>query len=172
MILFKPETMEKMEEKASSPCGLPAWVAQVPFVVLSTLDGQGRPDSRAMLNLRNETLYPQMADLYRAEKDPWAVYLTTNASSEKMRQINRDSRASLYFFDGETYRGCSLSGRIGPVDDPQIRRRAWGAGWEEYYPQGADSPDYVLLRFVPSRIGRYADLQKTTEEIPPRLSEK
>ena len=137
---------------------LPPLVFSAPFAVLSTLDADGYPDARAMLNLRNERLYPHLADLYRQDENPMAVYLTTNTSSEKSAQIAACPRACLYFFDGDGYAGVSLRGKVQIVADREFKRRAWAPGWEEYYPGGADSQDFTMLRFVPERIKSYADL--------------
>ncbi|GHU82853.1 hypothetical protein FACS189415_4000 [Bacteroidia bacterium] len=53
------------------------------IVNLTTIDKNGFPSTRAMLNLRNKQQYPHLVVLYEAENKPLTVYLTTNTSSAK-----------------------------------------------------------------------------------------
>ena len=42
-----------------------------------------------------------------------------------------------------------LSGNIEIVQEQDIRHALWEDGWERYYPQGMDDPDYTVLRLQP-----------------------
>lgn len=137
---------------------LPQIVFTSEFAVLSTIDSRGYPHTRAMLNLRNEKLYPHLEPLYRADENPLAIYLTTNTSSEKTVEILSCPKACLYYFDGPHYRGVCLRGKIEVVTDAGFKKQAWGPGWEEYYPDGVGSEDFAMLRFVPESLESYADL--------------
>ena len=137
---------------------LPQIVFTSEFVVLSTIDSRGYPHTRAMLNLRNEKLHPHLQALYRADGNPLAIYLTTNTSSEKTAEILSCPKASLYYFDGAHYKGVCLRGEIEVMTDAGFKKQAWGPGWEEYYPDGVGSDDFVMLRFMPESIESYANL--------------
>ena len=67
------------------------------IVYLSTVDAEGYPSTRAMLNLRNKNHFSHLDPLYKAEKNPFTVYLTTNSTSQKNREI-RQMRKLLYIF--------------------------------------------------------------------------
>ena len=135
----------------------------LPFADLTTIDRGGFPSTRAMLNLRNTQRYPHMAALYAAEENPLTVFLTTNASSEKVAEIQRDSRACLYYCEYQGFHGILLQGMVEIVTDETIRQKAWQKGWEVYYPKG--DADYVLLRFTPNKLKVYSNFSVTTEGI-------
>jgi len=135
----------------------------LPFVDLTTIDRMGFPSTRAMLNLRNTQRYPHMVALHEVEENPLAVYLTTNASSEKVNEIQQDPRACLYYCEYGAFLGILLQGMVEIVTDKTIRQKAWQKGWEVYYPKG--DADYVLLRFVPNKLKVYSNFSVATEML-------
>jgi pyridoxamine 5'-phosphate oxidase len=116
---------------------------------LTTMGEDGYPRTRAILNLRNPALYPNLADLFDEHREDFLVYVGTNTSSAKVRQIQRDPRGSIYYCHPKRFRGVLLIGEIELVDDPSVRHALWTDGWEIYYPSGRDDPDYAVLRFLP-----------------------
>ena len=135
----------------------------LPFVDLTTIDKNGFPATRAMLNLRNKRDFPHLAALYKAERNPLTVYLTTNTSSAKFAEIQQNAKACLYYCEAGAFHGVLLQGTIEIVADNELRRKAWMKGWEVYYPAG-DS-DYTLLRFVPNKLKTYANFSVATETL-------
>ena len=133
------------------------------FVDLSTIDKNGFPATRAMLNLRNKQEYPHLAALYKSEDNPLTVYLTTNTSSEKFTEIRQNTKACLYYCEAHAFHGVLLQGTIEIITDKEIRQRAWQKGWEIYYPAG-DS-DYTLLRFVPNTLKIYSNFSVMKEML-------
>jgi len=69
----KQETLLEVIESAS-------------IVYLSTMDAEGFPSTRAMLNLRNKEQFPHLMAMYEKEENPLTVYLTTNTSSAKIKE--------------------------------------------------------------------------------------
>lgn len=137
---------------------LPRIVETSGTVCLATIGTDGCPSVRAMLNLRNTSLYPHLAPLYAREKNPLAIYLTTNASSAKMGEIRACPKACLYYCDSGRFLGITLKGNIEVVEDAAFKAAAWGPGWEQYYPEGPQSDDFVMLRFTPAAVKSYSDL--------------
>lgn len=45
-----------------------------------------------------------------------------------------------------------LAGDIEIVDDQKIKHALWNEGWEKYYPNGPDDPDYSVLRLFPKNV--------------------
>jgi general stress protein 26 len=133
------------------------------IVELTTIDKNGFPSTRAMLNLRNKQQYPHLVALYEAENNPLTVYLTTNTSSEKFGEIRQNGKACLYYCEPQNFHGILLQGTVEIVTDNELRQKAWQKGWKIYYPEG-DS-DYTLLRFVPDRLKTYANFSVATENI-------
>ena len=133
------------------------------IVDLTTIDKDGFPSTRAMLNLRNKQEFPHLVELYKAEQNPLAVYLTTNTSSEKFTEIQHNTKACLYYCEANNFHGILLQGTIEIVTDKELRRKAWLKGWEIYYPAG-DS-DYTLLRFIPNKLKTYSNFSVMKEKI-------
>ena len=133
------------------------------FVDLTTIDSNGFPSTRAMLNLRNKEQYPHLVAIYSEEKNPLTVYMTTNTSSEKIREIAENGKACLYFCEAGFFHGILLQGVVEHVTDKEFRKRVWQKGWEIYYPKGDE--DYSALRFIPNKLKSYSNYQVITEEI-------
>ncbi|MDR0704313.1 MAG: pyridoxamine 5'-phosphate oxidase family protein [Planctomycetaceae bacterium] len=133
------------------------------FVELTTIDRNGFPSTRAMLNLRNKQQYPHLVESYKTESNPLAVYLTTNTSSEKIEEIMENRNACLYYCHPETFHGILLQGTIEHVTDKIFKQKIWQDGWEIYYPKGEE--DYSVLRFVPNRLKIYSNFNVQKEKI-------
>ncbi|MDR1673584.1 MAG: pyridoxamine 5'-phosphate oxidase family protein [Bacteroidales bacterium] len=133
------------------------------FVELTTINRNGFPSTRAMLNLRNRQQYPHLVELYNAENNPLAVYLTTNTSSEKISEIAENGKSCLYYCRPEAFHGILLQGTVEHVTDRAFKQKVWQDGWEIYYPKGEE--DYAVLRFVPDRLKTYANFTVQTEKI-------
>jgi len=139
----------KQTEKQKEFLGI---IESAEVVYLSTIDAEGYPSTRAMLNLRNKNHFSHLDPLYKAEENPFTVYLTTNATSQKNREITANEKASLYFYEPVSFKTVILKGRIEVVADNDFKQKAWMDGWKDFYPEGPDSNAYSLLRFVPLRI--------------------
>ncbi|MFP5353926.1 MAG: pyridoxamine 5'-phosphate oxidase family protein [Gemmatimonadota bacterium] len=77
------------------------------------------------------------------------VRFATNPKSRKVRQIARDSRVALYYFDAKGLRYVTLYGRAREVRDGESKRRFWYAEWTPFYPgreRGA-----TLYEVIPER---------------------
>ena len=130
------------------------------FVFVSTLH-DGFPDTRVMFNLlklRADVLASGPAAL----DQPFASWLGTNTSSQKVRHVRRDPKVCLYYTDTATFEGLSLQGTVSEVRDPALRAAVWMEGWEMYYPGGLDGGDFTVLHFSPER-GRYYHGMKVLE---------
>ena len=117
---------------------------------LTTIDGDGFPQTRAMLNLRNRRQWPALVEVFQGHESDLLLYFSTNTSSAKMTQIRANPKVSVYFCRPGEFHGLMLTGTIEIVTDRPLKRRLWQAGWERYYPHGVDDPDYTLLRLVPA----------------------
>lgn len=123
-------------------------IGRATSAILTTLNAQGWPETRAMLNLHNPNQFKGLR-AFLAERrcaDDLTVYFTTNADSAKMAQIRGDRRSCAYYHMVGEFRGLMLSGPIEPVDDKPTKDRIWQPGWELYYRKGVDDPDYAVLR--------------------------
>jgi general stress protein 26 len=116
---------------------------------LTTIDGEGFPHTRAMLNLRNPSQYPELIQFFQEHGNNMVLYFTTNTSSKKVAQIKANPRVSVYFCTPKKFHGVMLGGSIEIVTDDAIKHALWQEGWKRYYPKGVTDPDYAILRLAP-----------------------
>ena len=116
-------------------------------LVLATQGGDPYPHMRSLFNLRNQKQFPDQ-QAWLADKG-LSVFLSTNTSSVKVKELGADSWASVYLVLPGQISGVCLSGRMRP--DPAARVPLWVKGSEQYYPKGVDDPDYTILRLDPVR---------------------
>ena len=133
------------------------------FVNLTTIDGKGFPSTRAMLNLRNVKEFPALVALHQEAENPLTVYMTTNTSSQKFKEIQQNGKACLYYVEPYAFHGVLLQGTVEIITDKLLRQRAWQKGWEIYYPAGDE--DYTLLRFTPNRLKTYSNFTVEKEDF-------
>lgn len=119
---------------------------------LTTIGDDGYPRTRAMLNLRNPSLYPTLADLFAAHRDDFLVYFSTNLSSHKVREIPENPRGCAYYCHPKRWRGAALVGDLEVERDAAVRHGLWHEEWTVYYPGGVDDPDYAVLCLRPRRV--------------------
>lgn len=110
------------------------------IAILTTLDSEGYPNTRAMIRMENDGLK--------------TVWFSTNTSSRKIQHLTVNTKACVYFVDFEKWMGLMLVGDVEILRDAESRKRLWREGYEKYYPEGVDDPDYSVLRFTAHR-GRY-----------------
>ena len=121
------------------------------IVMLGTNGDDGYPQIKAMLKMENEGLK--------------TIWFSTNTSSKRIPQLERNSKASVYFVDFDDRKGLMLVGDIEILQDKVSRERLWREGYEMYYPQGVDDPDYSVLRFTAQWGNYYHALQNVTFEL-------
>jgi len=105
---------------------------------LVTLDASGAPQARAM-------------DPFAPEKD-FTVWMATNAATRKVKELRRDPRATLFYFDASSFSYVTLVGEIEIVTSESARRAHWKPRWDAFYEDGSMGPDYLLLRFRAARV--------------------
>jgi len=121
---------------------------------LTTIDSEGFPSTRGMLNLKNNKIYPKLVD-FMSEYDDLTLFFTTNTSSTKVKQIISNSKVSVYYCDPSSWHGFMCQGEIEIVKDKAIKDAIWLEEWMMYYPEGKDSEDYTILRLKPSYVKSY-----------------
>jgi general stress protein 26 len=125
---------------------------------VTTLDARGRPQTRAMFNLRNRAQFPGLIDFYSARGARFTTYFTTNTSSSKMAELVHNPAVSVYYCNPGEFSGLMLGGDMEIVKDSAIKHALWQPGWETYYRGGPEDPDHSVLRLVPSEAKFYYKL--------------
>lgn len=133
---------------------------------LTTIDESGQPQTRAMFNLRNQALFPRLANIWDTHDQDFLIYFTTNTSSKKIHQLKSNPRAAVYYCQPDDWRGLNLSGTLQMVADLSIKEALWHDEWALYYPQGFTDPDYAVLAFRPQSARYYHQLTDTSWNFP------
>lgn len=132
-------------------------LARAPVALVTTIDGDGLPNSRAMFNLRNAEQFPDIAA--RIGGAAFTTYFTTNTSSPKVAEIDANPEVSAYYCLPGDWCGLMLGGRMEVVTARALREAVWMPGWTLYYPGGVDDPDHTVLVLQPTRIKYYHQLR-------------
>jgi general stress protein 26 len=106
------------------------------YCALITSDETGRPQARTM-------------DAFPPDDD-MTVWFGTNPRSRKVKQIERDSRVTLYYFDPGAQGYVTMLGGARLVNDPREKKAHWKDGWTEFYPNR--ERDYLLIAVTPERF--------------------
>ena len=125
---------------------------------LSTVDSEGYPEVRAMLNLRNREAYPGLIAFFAEQRDPCITYFSTNTASAKVARLRTNRHSCVYFASPETFTGVMLKGNMEIVDDSDMKKLLWQPGWEKYYPKGPLDPDNTILRLHPVALDIYSNM--------------
>ena len=108
---------------------------------LCYVDEEGFPITKAMLSPR--------------EREGIQVFwFSTNTSSNKVKFLKKNPRASIYFVDKRFFRGVNLIGTMEVLETAEAKERIWQAGDTQYYHEGVTDPDYCVLKFT-AKKGRY-----------------
>jgi len=85
------------------------------------------------------------------------LYFCTNTSSKFVAEVNKNPKASVYFFSRKmiVWKGCFLKGDMEIVTDMGMKERYWQDRFKGAYPEKSfTDPDFCVLRFKP-RAGRF-----------------
>jgi general stress protein 26 len=102
---------------------------------LITIDTAGIAHARAM-------------DPFLPEVD-FTVWMGTNSRSLKVRQIEKNKKVTLYYFDSEGVSYVTLQGVAEIVNTKVEKEKFWKKKWENFYPNR--TTDYRLIKFTPNK---------------------
>jgi general stress protein 26 len=119
--------------------------------LLGTNGEDGFPNIKAMLNVKHEGMN--------------RIWLITNTSSRRVRQLGKDNRACVYYVDDQEFKGLMLTGNIQILQDSKSRHMLWRDGYERYYPLGVEGPDYTVFCFTARKGNYYHKLKNVDFEI-------
>ncbi|NPD87394.1 MAG: pyridoxamine 5'-phosphate oxidase family protein [Asgard group archaeon] len=120
---------------------------------LSTIDENGFPYIRAVFNLRSLEKFPHPAKVISDyDDDPFTVYISTNTSSTKVKQIEKNSKVAMYFALPNDVKGVMLQGEAEVLDDDEFKKNVWMESWTMYYPKGHTDPDFTIIKIKPSLL--------------------
>jgi general stress protein 26 len=106
------------------------------YCALITLDSTGHPDVR--------TLDPFSPD------SNMVVWLGTSINTRKVKQINNDSRVTLYYPAQNAAGYVVIKGRAYIVQDSLKKQTYWKKEWARFYPE--DKSNYTLIKVIPEKL--------------------
>ncbi|NVM18420.1 MAG: pyridoxamine 5'-phosphate oxidase family protein [Candidatus Lokiarchaeota archaeon] len=133
--------------------------------ILTTIDQDGSPITRAMFNLRNKEQFPEFSELFEKQQNKFTIYISTNTSSSKVTHLSKNPKMCVYFCDTDDFKGLMLAGPAEIIDDIEIKKKIWLDWWTRYYPKGLEDSDYTLLRLEPKNARFYYKLNQVNFEL-------
>lgn len=73
------------------------------------------------------------------------IWFSTGTSSRKTAQFRENPKAGLCYQDGKD--SVTLLGEAAILEDAAVKQKLWQPWMQEHFPQGADDPEYCLIRF-------------------------
>ena len=111
----------------------------------------------------NEDGYPQIKAMMVLEHESLKVqYFSTNTSSKRVGQFQKNPKASVYYCDGERFKGALFTGTVEVCKDHATRALLWDDNSWKYYPKGVDDEDYSVYKFTAGTVNYYHGLNNTT----------
>jgi len=94
---------------------------------MSTLNEDGLPEIRAIKNFWCPELYEghPAKVLAEIEEDPLTIYVSTNTSSTKVKQIKENPNVAIYYSIPEEYKGVMFQGEVEIMDDVDFKKMLW-----------------------------------------------
>ena len=129
------------------------FIAEQKTAFLGSVNREGYPIIRAMLA-------PRVID----GND---LYLSTNTSSQKVKQCLENNKACVYFYKRGRfkYQGAALLGEMQVCEDQPTKDMIWRFGDKLFYKQGVTDPDYCVLKFTAKSAEYYCDFKVECFEL-------
>jgi general stress protein 26 len=80
------------------------------------------------------------------------IYFGASPRSRKVRELQQQSKVSLAFYNQQETAYVTLLGSATTTEDATLCQKYWRANWNDLFPGGPESSDYILIKFVPERI--------------------
>ena len=106
------------------------------YCALITLDDNGHPQARTM------DPFPPDTNMI--------VWFGTNSNSRKVKEINNNSKVTLYYEASDARGYVVLKGNAFIVNDSDRKLKYWKPEWEIFYPESKEN--YTLIKFIPNKL--------------------
>ena len=122
--------------------------------LVGSIDDENYPNIKAMLKPRKREGLKEF-------------YFSTNTSSMRVKQYQKNPNASIYFYHKGLikYVGVMLRGKMEVLTDQKTKDMLWRRGDTIFYKKGATDPDYCVLKFTAESGRYYCDLKTEDFEV-------
>lgn len=127
---------------------------------LATLDSDGFPCIRAMVNLHNPAIYPGQAHTLSSYRDELTAIFSTLTTSDKVKHIRANPRVSVYYCVPSEFLGLTLLGEMEIIEDDALKEAVYEETWRVYYPGGPLDRLHTLMRLKPAGIKGWQGTEK------------
>jgi general stress protein 26 len=80
------------------------------------------------------------------------VWFFSAADSRKVEDIEADPEVHLSYVDTESFRFISMTGDASIVRDPEKKKELWIKELEQWFQDGPESEDVVLIKVTPNKV--------------------
>lgn len=115
-----------------------------------------------LITLAGTQVRARLMQPFPPERD-LTVWLATSPRCRKVAEIGRHDQVTLAYADVEHGAYVTLAGKAEIETNSVLRQKYWREEFSTFWPDGPAGEDYVLIRFVPSRI----ELVNDAEGIAP-----
>lgn len=84
--------------------------------------------------------------------EDFTIYIGTSPKSRKVSEIQGNNHVTLSYHNPRENAFVTLIGTATLEGDIDLRKNYWREEWRIFFPGGADSDDYILIKFIPQRI--------------------
>ncbi len=103
---------------------------------LITVDSLGVANARTM-------------DPFLPEED-FTIWMATNPKSKKVKEIQHNSKVTLYYFDKNDSGYVTVQGVATLVNSKEAKEKYWKEEWEGFYKDKVNN--YLLIKVTPSKL--------------------
>ena len=108
------------------------------YCTLITIGDDGQPQAR-------------IVDPLIAENEG-AIWIATNPKTRKVKEIERDSRVTLMFFNAAANEYVTVHARAAVVTDADRKAAHWKPEWRPFYKEQTRGADFMLFEVRPFRF--------------------
>ncbi len=111
-------------------------IATARYCSLITMNSEGRSEARTMDPL--------------APTDEMVIWFGTNPRSQKVKEILRNPKVTVYYFDAQAQAYVTIQGTARLVTDQKAKSLHWKEDWSAFYPDR--DKGFLLIAVTPIRM--------------------
>lgn len=111
----------------------------------------------------DENGYPRPVMMDKLKSDDGIIYASTGTNTAKASHYRQNPKAGVSIIDGPN--SVVYTGEAEIVADVSLKHRLWEDWMAKYFAQGADDPEYCILKFTPKHATYWIDQEFVREDL-------